>query len=162
MSLKFRRENPGMVGKPLTPAIAKKARESTQIKCTLEEKRTREEFAKELDINRIVDKYTKTGVLPFAGRENLGIYADFSELPDYKSQLDFVISAKESFQKLDANVRKRFDNNPGKLLDFLKDPKNLEEGRRLGLIEPERPEPPAEPSPAPEPDPLPASEPPSA
>ena len=42
---------------------------------------------------------------------------------------------KESFEKLDVNVRKRFENNPQKLLDFLKDDDNRDEAIKLGLVE---------------------------
>lgn len=113
------------------------------------EGRTRQEFKNQCDINRIIDKFTITGVLPFAGSENLGIYADVSELPDFKSSLEFVIHAKESFEKLNVNVRKRFHNSPQELLDFLKDPENKAEARKLGLLKPEikPPSTPAQPAP---------------
>lgn len=116
--------------------------------------RTRQEFVNDTDINRIVDKYTKTGVLPFAGRKNLGMYADVSEIPDYGSALAFVVHAKEQFNKLDVNVRKRFHNSPQELLDFLKDENNREEAVKLGLVEKGmalEEIPPIEPEPEPEP-----------
>lgn len=118
--------------------------------------RTRQEFVKDCDLNRIVDKYTKTGVLPFQGREKLGIYADVSELPDYKSALDFVMSARDSFAELNPNIRKRFHNNPQELLEFLSDSNNDEEARKLGLVKPKRPDvkdtKPLPPEPDPKPD----------
>lgn len=101
--------------------------------------KTRQEFTKECDINRIVNTFKTTGHLPFNGKESLGIYADVSELPDFKSSLDFIIYAKDSFNKLDVNVRERFHNSPAELMDFLKNPENDEEGRKLGLIQPKRP-----------------------
>ena len=93
---------------------------------------TRQEFKDDCDINRIVDKYTRTGRLPYDA-DNLGIYVDVSEVGDYQSALAFVTNAKESFNKLDVNVRKRFENSPQKLLDFLKDPENTDEAIKLGL-----------------------------
>jgi len=35
---------------------------------------------------------------------------------------------------LDPYIRERFNNDPGKLLKFIDDPKNLEEGRKLGIF----------------------------
>lgn len=114
---------------------------------------TRQEFTKETDINRIVDKFTRTGRMPY-DPDRLGIYIDASELPDFKSQLEFVTHAKESFNNLDPQIRKRFENSPQKLLDFLKDPSNKEEGQRLGLF---KPDPVVEPAPEPvDPEPAPA------
>lgn len=113
--------------------------------CPIEESRTRQEFAKDCDINRIVDRFTRTGELPFVGRKNLGMYADVSEVPNYESALAFIIHAKESFEKLDINVKERFHNSPQELIDFLKDKNNEKEARKLGLLEPERP--PANPPP---------------
>lgn len=101
--------------------------------------KTRQEFKKDCDINRIVDRYTRTGELPFIGRKNLGIYADVSQIPDYKSALEFVIAAKESFSTLDVNIRKRFHNSPDELMAFLEDPNNKDEARKLGLIPAEKP-----------------------
>lgn len=97
--------------------------------------RTRQEFTQECDINRIVDQFNRTGKLPYPGRKALGLYADVSELPDFKSSLEFVIYAKESFNRLDVNVRKRFHNDPQELLEFLKNPDNTEEAIKLGLAE---------------------------
>ncbi len=95
---------------------------------------TRQEFVKSSDINRVVDKYLKTGQLPYK-KENLGMYADVSEIGDFKSSLDFVITAKEHFNALNVHVRKRFQNDPDQLLDFLKDDNNYSEAVKLGLID---------------------------
>ena len=43
---------------------------------------------------------------------------------------------------LDANVRKRFHNDPAELIDFVSDEKNRDEAVRLGLLQiPEFPKP---------------------
>lgn len=101
---------------------------------------TRQEFLEESKINNIVDKYTRTGRLPYDS-DRLGMYVDVSEVGDFQSALSFVNRASESFERLDPNVRKRFQNSPQALIEFLKDPSNKEEGIKLGLINPAKPEP---------------------
>lgn len=88
----------------------------------------------ECDINRIMEKYEKTGAVTHLAKRS-GIYGDFSELTDYQGMLDKVMFAQDAFMTLPAAVRTRFRNDPGALLEFLQDSKNRDEAVRLGLIE---------------------------
>lgn len=93
---------------------------------------TQQQFKDECDVNVIIARYQKVGMpLP----DPKGFYADFVGLGDYREMLHTVASAQESFLKLAPEVRRRFDNDPGKLLTFLNDPKNLDEAVSLGLCE---------------------------
>jgi phage internal scaffolding protein len=91
-------------------------------------------FKDECDINSIMKRYTQTGLLPQSSREFF--YGDVSEQLDYRQALDFLNNAQDNFDALPAVLRKRFDNDPGQLLDFLANPDNREEAVRLGLVEP--------------------------
>lgn len=86
------------------------------------------------DVNLIVDRFQKTGVLPTMNKTPQ--YGDFSQLPDYQESLNTVIAAQKAFMTLDARIRKQFDNNPAEFLDFVDDPKNgdklIEWGLRKG------------------------------
>lgn len=95
------------------------------------------------DINKLISRYQKTGQLPPVAHTN-GVYGDFSGVKDYHTAMNAILSAQESFQTLSAEVRKRFDNDPAKLLSFLNDPKNDAEAIKLGLVNPkvEEPQPP--------------------
>jgi len=87
----------------------------------------------ECDINRIMLKWQKTGVLTHA-QNFQGQYGDFTHVTgDYQEHMNAVIEANDMFMTLPANVRKRFDNDPGEFLEFVNDPDNLEEMQRLGL-----------------------------
>lgn len=87
--------------------------------------------AKDCDVNVIVDRFMKTGVLPqFQGSP---IYGDFSEVASYQDALGVVAVAEEQFSGLTAKVRARFDNDPAKFLAFVNDPKNMRELVSLGL-----------------------------
>ncbi len=94
---------------------------------------TRQSEMAACDINNIMAKYEKTGVLPVEGRE--AFYADVSMMGDYRSALENVRMADEAFMSLPAKVRSKFDNDPAGFLDFCSDPANRDEMVEMGLIE---------------------------
>lgn len=102
-----------------------------------EKSRTQQQFKDECDINNILKKYVTTGEFTHLTKKN-GVYADFSEIRDYRAMVDTVLYAQNAFMALPAEVRKRFDNDPGSLITFLQDPKNVEEATKLGLVEPKK------------------------
>lgn len=83
------------------------------------------------DVNVIVSRFMKTGVLPNVDREAL--YGDFTSAPDYLTAMNMVIKAQEQFEGLSADVRKRFANDPAEFLAFVGDAKNQDEMIKLGL-----------------------------
>ena len=97
---------------------------------------TQAQFQDECDINKIMDRYMRTGCLsdPLSMRKP-GTYGDFSELGDYMENMNKVIEAREMFDALPAKVRERFGNNPGAMIDFVMDPANQKEAIDLGLLE---------------------------
>lgn len=97
------------------------------------ESRTRQSEAAALDINNIMKKYEKTGVLPVIGRE--GFFADVSQMPDYRGALESVRLADEVFMELPAGVRSKFQNDAAEFLDFCSNPDNRDEMVEMGLLE---------------------------
>lgn len=95
---------------------------------------TQQQFKDECDINFIMEKYNKTGLINHINTKK-GVYADLSEISDYRDMLDTVRHADDVFMTLPASTRKRFDNDPAKLISFLQDDKNYEEAQALGLLE---------------------------
>lgn len=95
---------------------------------------TRQEFAKDADINNIMRKYSQ-GLAPIPSGSRPPMFGDFSGGFDYQACLDKVIKAQDAFDSLPSAVRDRFGNDPAKLLDFISDEKNRDEAVRLGLIE---------------------------
>lgn len=98
------------------------------------ESKTQQQFAAECDINNIMKKYANTGVFTHVTGKQ-GRYGDFSMITDYQEMLDTVRYAQEAFNTLPADVRARFRNDPGVLLDFLQDSKNMDEAIKLGLVD---------------------------
>ena len=123
-------------------ALRMKKRTRTQIECS--SSRTEQHHKNNCDINLIVARGLSNGgtVLGNAAPQE---YLDLSSLPDYQSILNQKNEADAAFRSLPAEVRKEFDHNPGKLLEFLSKEENLERARELGLVAPARePEPPIE------------------
>lgn len=96
---------------------------------------TRQEFAQEADINNIMRKYA-SGLPPAPAGARPPVFGDFSNVPDYQTALNKVIDAQERFAELPSQVRRRFDNDPAKLLAFLASEDNRDEAVKLGLLDP--------------------------
>lgn len=103
------------------------------IDCSQDD-RTKQSFRDECDVNNIVNRWLKSGLMPSA---NIlpPQYLDVSNVPDYQTSLNLVNEANAMFAALPAAVRDRFDNNPAKLLAFVQDKSNLDEAIQLGLCE---------------------------
>jgi len=87
------------------------------VECTLEERRTKSEFHDECDINKIMARYRRTGVLPEYAHQAAAQYGDFSQIPSFAEMQHKIIAANELFGALPAIVRKQFDNDPGQFLE---------------------------------------------
>lgn len=110
---------------------------------------TQQSDANDADINVIMAKYGRTGQLPAVNM--LALDGDFSDVGDFSDAQQRIIAAREAFQAVPATVRKRFDNNPQQMIDFLRDPANKDEAIKLGLVDaPPDAYTPANPAPTPE------------
>lgn len=109
--------------------------------------RTRQEFKKDSDINVIIKKFQTTGTIKFRD-ENEAMYGDIPAM-DFQQAMNTVRTATEMFEAMPAELRKRFGHDPYNFLEFIQDPKNVDEARLLKLIPAERlpdpEEPPANP-----------------
>ena len=97
---------------------------------------TQQQFKEEADINTIVDRFLRSGVLPTP--VNMPQYVDYEGVFDFQSAMNVVRAADENFMRLDAKIRARFNNSPQEFLAFFGDPANTEEAIRLGLAIPQQ------------------------
>lgn len=95
--------------------------------------RTKSEFAEECNINNIVNRGLKSGILPSGSRKPL--FGDYSEVNDYVHIQRTIVEAEQNFMQLDAETRAFFKNNVANLLDFIDNPENAEKAAEMGLIE---------------------------
>lgn len=86
------------------------------------------------DVNVIVERFERTGVLP--SMVGSPLYGDFTNLPDYQTALKAVMDAQAMFMGMDAKIRKEFDNDPARFLAFCEDPANGDKLIEWGLRTP--------------------------
>lgn len=111
--------------------------------------RTKQSFKDESNINFIMAKYAKTGVLPQARQDQLGQFLDLPDQIDLHTALQFMDVGSEAFEKLPAQLRKTFNNSPVEFLEALQSADHRDMLIEFGIFN--RP-----PAPAPAPDPNPA------
>lgn len=93
---------------------------------------TQQHMKAECEINNILGKYDKTGLITHVNRA-VAQYGDYSEVNEYQESLNRVIAAQNAFMELPSAVRKRFANDPGAFFEFATDPSNHDEMVRMGL-----------------------------
>lgn len=116
--------------------------------------RTKQSFSEESNINNIMKKYEKTGMLDHLNKYE-GQYGDFIAAPDYHTAMNAIRDAGDLFMEIPATIRAKFENDPAQFLAFVQDKDNIDEMRKMGLArgpnitEPDLP--PEAPGPVPEP-----------
>lgn len=139
MSFELRQSVPlDMVVSPYGPY------ERPVVKCG--EGMTRQSMQDECDINRIVARYEKTGMITHVVRES-GVFADVSDVGDYREAIERVRRADEFFMRLPPLVRLEFGNDPAAFLDYVSKPENRADLESRGILE-KAPAPPGASAPA--------------
>lgn len=118
-------------------SVSKMPRERVSIvlDCSADLGRTKQSMRDECDINKILARYQKTGVVQHVAKHQ-GEYG-FATSADFHESMEVVLKAQTMFDELPAKVRLKFHNSPAEFLEFVQDSKNLEEMRKLGLAKPE-------------------------
>jgi len=131
------------------------------LDCSQDPILTEQSHKNDVDINYIVKKHgidmiQQTALLKSAEYQ-------FDDVPgnDFQEAMLLVTKAQQTFDDLPSDIRKKFDNEPAKFLDFVQDPKNTDQMVEMGLaqriptpqpvqvtITPAPADPPADPPPA--------------
>lgn len=107
--------------------------------CDAEAGVTRQSMKDECDINIIMARYLKTGVISHVTRDN-PIFADVSDVPDYRESVERVKRADEVFNRLPADQRARFNNDTALFIEAVSDPSRTDQLIEWGVLaKPERP-----------------------
>lgn len=96
--------------------------------------RAKQAFKNECDVNIILSKYMKTGVLSHVNG-SAPRFGDFTNATDYQTSLNRILEANSAFEAMPAKIRARFANDPAQLIAFVSDPANRKEAEDLGLVE---------------------------
>lgn len=92
---------------------------------------TEQHHKMECDINNIVDKFDRRGVIEHRN-EHRGTYG-FATSNDFQEAMYVVAEAQSMFNELPSHIRNKFENDPAKFLDFVQEPKNAGQMVELGL-----------------------------
>lgn len=95
---------------------------------------TQQHFKEECDVINIIKRHDRNGIIEHVQRGQAR-YGDFSQVADYREALDLVRDAQDEFMTIPSDIRKKFDNDPGKFYEFVSNPDNKEELKTMGFIE---------------------------
>ncbi len=130
--------------------------ERVQLNCK-DKSRAKQSFRDECNINNIIKRYQKTGIIEHYAKHQ-GEYGDFTSSTDYHENLIQIQKADDAFATLPSKIRTKFNNSPVEFLDFVHNPENGQELIDMGLAKArvssetaEQPIPGDNPSEAPEP-----------
>lgn len=93
--------------------------------------RTKQAPKQETDINWIMKKYIKTGLIDHVQRH--GAEYGFASSVDFHGAMNIVTKAGQMFDDLPAEIRRRFNGQPAEFLEFVQNPANKVEMIELGL-----------------------------
>jgi phage internal scaffolding protein len=97
--------------------------------------RTKQEFKDESDINNIMARYMRTGLIDNV-TQKLPQFADVDGSTFHDAMM-IVAESKTLFQELPSHIRTEFDNDPGQFLDFVHNPENRSQMAEWGLLAPD-------------------------
>lgn len=105
---------------------------------TYKDGRTKQSFADETDINKILKRAQKTGTISHMNRFEPR-YGDFANFDFGEAQIKLA-QGREIFDALPPELRNEFANKPGDFFDFVNNPDNKERLHELlpALAEPGR------------------------
>lgn len=78
---------------------------------------TKQSEARACDVNEIVRKYDRTGVITHL-QSAQAVFADVSEVGSYLDAVQQVESAQEAFMDLPSGLRAHFANDPARFIDW--------------------------------------------
>ena len=117
-------------------------RARTALYC-LDESRAIQSQAEDADINVLVRRFGVTGLM--SQNYVQPNYIESDEVFDYQEARNLLIEASRNFMLIPAELRREFDNDPIRFVEFAQDEKNLPRLREMGLAKPvEAPPPPVE------------------
>lgn len=108
-------------------------RERNRVSLVCGPTRTKQSFREQVNINSILARHRRSGMLDHVNGKT-PFYGDVSGIADYQEALNVVHRASELFNGMSAAVRRRFDNDPVRMIEFLQDPSNLKEAQELGMV----------------------------
>ncbi len=101
------------------------------------ESMTEQSHQGECEINNILAKYQKSGMVSHLANHQPR-YDDCTS-HDFTAAMNIVIKSQEMFDDLPSQVRAKFGNNPVRFMDYVQDPDNADSLHELGIVNPPDP-----------------------
>lgn len=101
---------------------------------------TKQHFVAQCDVNNIVKAHPDLDPNNFSDSSvvnllsNPELYGEFDTGETFQSALDVVNRAREQFNTLPPELRKRFSYDPYEFLSYVNNPNNAEEMKKFGLL----------------------------
>lgn len=94
---------------------------------------TEQQWKDTCDVNKIIKKHDKTGLITHVSK----FKADYGDLSgvNFTDMQNKLAHIKSKFEELPADIRKRFQNDPQQLGNFLADAKNKQSAVDMGLVQ---------------------------
>lgn len=105
------------------------------VDCSKDIRITVQADANSVDINKMIERIEKGGMLP-ALKSGQPFYGDVSSFDGLADSLMKVQEAEHLFMTMSAKIRERFDNDPVKMIEFLSNEENRSEAEELGMVLP--------------------------
>lgn len=99
---------------------------------------TKQAHKDECDVNKILAKYRKTGVLAHL-KSNPQTF-DYAPDCDFQGALELVEKANAQFMQLPGTIREHFNDSSSDFVAFVSDPENRPEMVEMGLLPKPEPE----------------------
>lgn len=93
---------------------------------------TKQVFQEECDINRIVEQFTRTGIVTHVAQKE-GQYGDAPSFT-YHESMNALLEAGAAWEAVPQEIRDHCANDPQELLNIIEDPARVNEARSLGLL----------------------------
>lgn len=110
------------------------------LDCSNDEPIVEQSHKAEVDINNIVKRHGMDLIQKTALLQSKLYQFDDVTGNDFQEAMFKVAKAKESFLRMPSEIRKRFDNDAAKFLDFVQNPDNSEQLVEMGLALPPVPD----------------------
>lgn len=94
---------------------------------------TKQSFAGACDVNEVMRRWEVTGVLDHVNTAQ-AIYLDCAGPDGLQDMFSRVADAEAKFMELPSEVRALVDNDASRFVEYLTNPENLEECRRVGIL----------------------------
>ncbi len=95
------------------------------------EEPAQQQFKEDCDINTIMQRFQKSGAIDHVS--NHQPQYGFATPSDYHTSMNIIAIADSMFNDLPSGIRNRFSNNPEEFLEFVQNPDNADEAKKLGI-----------------------------